>query len=478
MQQHLFNLDLERAVLSYILEDSKSFDTAAQYLNSIDFYHPFHKTLFEVFETLNAAQKPIEESFIRPALAKMSQTMDEDGWIDIVSTAPLPHTPQYLELLKDLSVKRQLLGMSSSLRASCENQAVSADEMIENAEKQLFKISSSGQSGDFKDGYTICEKTLTYIQDMKAKGDHLLVGLDTGFYELNKKTAGFGKGDLVIIAARPAMGKTAFALGLAAKTLEHGKGVAIFSLEMPAEQLLLRMLSSKTNIPLQDLRVGNLNDPQWTQLTDAIDYFSSSKLFVDDEGGLSISTLRSKLRRLKTRHPEVEMVLIDYLQLMNGSGGKDRHLEVSEISRGLKLLARELSVPIIALSQLNRTLEARNDKRPMLSDIRESGAIEQDADLILFVYRDDVYKAKEEKEKEKAAQKDGKEYRSEFVEKLEEDAEVIIGKNRNGPTGTVQLVFHKRYTRFVGNDSVQSYEFGGYSQTRGPDIIDMPLIKV
>lgn len=478
MQQHLYNLELERAVLSYILEDASSFDLAAQHLNSTDFYHPFHKTLFEVFESLNSAQKPIEESFIRISLAKMNAQMDEDGWIEIMSTAPLPHTPQYLELLKDLSTKRQLLTMSSSIRASCENPAVNADEMIEDTEKQLFKISSSGQSGDFKDGLKICEDTLAYIKEMKARGDHLLVGLDTGFYELNKKTAGFGKGDLVIIAARPAMGKTAFALGLAAKTLEHGKGVAIFSLEMPAEQLLLRMLASKTNIPLQDLRVSNLNDIQWTQLTDAIDYFSSSKLFIDDEGGLTISSLRSKMRRLKTRHPEVEMVLIDYLQLMSGNSGKDRHLEVSEISRGLKMLARELGVPIIALSQLNRTLEARADKRPMLSDIRESGAIEQDADLILFVYRDDVYKAKEDKEKAAEAQKAGKEYKSDFIERIEEPAEIIIGKNRSGPTGTVHLTFHKRYTRFVGNDGVQSMEFSGYSPTKGPDVYDMPIIKV
>lgn len=478
MQQHLYNLELERAVLSYILEDASSFDLAAQHLNSTDFYHPFHKTLFEVFESLNSAQKPIEESFIRIALAKMNAQMNEDGWLDIMSTAPLPHTPQYLELLKDLSTKRQLLTMSSSIRASCENPAVNADEMIEDTEKQLFKISSSGQSGDFKDGLKICEDTLAYIKEMKARGDHLLVGLDTGFYELNKKTAGFGKGDLVIIAARPAMGKTAFALGLAAKTLEHGKGVAIFSLEMPAEQLLLRMLASKTNIPLQDLRVSNLNDIQWTQLTDAIDYFSSSKLFIDDEGGLTISSLRSKMRRLKTRHPEVEMVLIDYLQLMSGNSGKDRHLEVSEISRGLKMLARELGVPIIALSQLNRTLEARADKRPMLSDIRESGAIEQDADLILFVYRDDVYKAKEDKEKAAEAQKAGKDYKSDFVERIEEPAEIIIGKNRSGPTGTVHLTFHKRYTRFVGNDGIQSMEFNGYAPTKGPDVYDMPIIKV
>jgi replicative DNA helicase len=267
-------------------------------------------------------------------------------------------------------------------------------------------------------------------------------------------TAGFGDGDLVIIAARPAMGKTSFCLNIAQKSLDDGKGVAIFSLEMPAEQLMLRMLSSKTSIPLQKLKIGDLSDSELTRLSEASDLLSSQLLFVDDNGMVNIHQVRAKLRKLKSQHPQISLAIIDYLQLMGSATSKERHLEVSEISRGLKLLARELQMPIIALSQLNRSLESRNDKRPMLSDLRESGAIEQDADLILFVYRDDVYRIREEKEKEKKAKAEGKEYKSTFFEKPEEEAEVIVGKNRNGPIGVANLIFQKSCTRFVDKGAV------------------------
>jgi replicative DNA helicase len=290
---------------------------------------------------------------------------------------------------------------------------------------------------------------MKYIQEMKARGNNILVGVDTVFHELNKMTTGFGKGDLVIIAARPAMGKTSFILNTVNSLIMNQKGVAFFSLEMPAEQLMLRLLSIQTSIPLQKLRVGDLDNNQWSSLNGAIDKMNGAKLFVDDQGSLNINQLRSKLRKLKNQHPEIEIAVIDYLQIMSGVGKQDRHIQVSEISRGLKMLARELNMPIVALSQLNRGLESRNDKRPMLSDIRESGSIEQDADIILFVYRDDIYLYKEEKEREKAAKADGKEYASQYVEKEEEEAEIIIGKQRNGPTGHVKLIFQKKLTRFV-----------------------------
>ena len=291
--------------------------------------------------------------------------------------------------------------------------------------------------------------TLNYIKEMKARGNSVLVGVDTGFSELNKMTTGYGKGDLVIIAARPAMGKTSFVLNTVNSLINQGKGVAFFSLEMPAEQLMLRLLSIQTSIPLQKLRVGDMDDDQWNSLNAAINNMNNAKLFVDDNGSVNINQLRSKLRKLKNQHPEIELAVIDYLQIMQGIGSQDRHLQVSEISRGLKMLARELDMPIVALSQLNRGLESRNDKRPMLSDIRESGSIEQDADIILFVYRDDVYLYKEEKEREKAAKAEGKEFVPTYIEKEEEEAEIIIGKQRNGPTGHVKLIFQKKLTRFV-----------------------------
>jgi replicative DNA helicase len=218
---------------------------------------------------------------------------------------------------------------------------------------------------------------------------------------------------------------------------------------MPVEQLMLRMFSSKTSIPLQKMRRGDLSDDEWSRLSGAADTMSVKSFFVDDNGNVDIHKIRSKLRKLKTNHPEISLCIIDYLQLMNGSGNKDRHLEVSDMSRGLKLLARELEMPIVALSQLNRGLESRGDKRPMLSDLRESGAIEQDADIILFVYRDDVYRVREEKEKEQKARLDGKEYKSNFFEKPEEDAEIIIGKNRNGPIGVANMIFQKNCTKFI-----------------------------
>jgi replicative DNA helicase len=252
---------------------------------------------------------------------------------------------------------------------------------------------------------------------------------------------------------------------MALRAIERDEGVAFFSLEMPAEQLMLRMLSAKTSIPLQKLRIGDLTDEQWSQLSTATDEISRKKLFVDDGGYATIHHVRSKLRKLKAQHPEISMAIIDYLQLMSGESKEGRQQEVSEISRGLKQLARELQIPIVALSQLNRSLEARDNKRPMLSDLRESGAIEQDADIILFVYRGNIYKLNELKEKiEKAKSEGNADKQQEYQQKYdqlqlqnEEDTELIIGKQRNGPTGTVDLIFQKRFTRFV--DATNSLAF-------------------
>ncbi len=445
MDANFYNLNIERAVLSSVLYDPTVFDDASAAMNEDEFYHPFHKSLFATMLHLSATSMPIDEEFIRQKYK--GAEFDSDSFFEVLSTTPLSNLKPYIAELKELSTRRRLFSYTNEIKAECMEQKGSS-EIIDSAESKLFKIATTGSTRDFRESEEVAKSTLDYMMEMKKKGDNLLVGIDTGFYELNKKTAGFGKGDLIIIAARPAMGKTAFALNIATNALSSGLGVAIFSLEMPAEQLMLRMLAAKTSIPLQELRVANINDEQWSRLTDAVQHFSDSKLFVDDEGGLTMSTLRSKLRKLKARHKEVGLVIIDYLQIMSGTGNKDRHLEVSDMSRGLKLLARELELPIIALSQLNRGLEARSDKRPMLSDLRESGSIEQDADQILFVYRDDVYRVREEKEKEMKAKAEGKDYQSSFVEKTEEDAEVIIGKNRNGPTGIVSLVFHKRFTRF------------------------------
>ena len=448
MSNQLHNINIERAVLSSIIFEPSIFEDILAKLKPEDFYLPDHQAIFKAMLTLHAKDHPIDEEFLKQELLK-TDSYNEEVISEILITNPIANIEAYIEEIKERSIKRELIELTTKIKSVAIEQELPANEMLDLVQKKLYEISMDSDTKEFRESPEMVSSTIEQIHEMKRRGNTTVIGVDTGFDDLNKLTTGFGKGDLIIIAARPAMGKTAFTLNLAQNALDDGLGVAVFSLEMPAEQLMLRMLSAKTSIPLQKLRVGDLDDEQWSRLVSASDEMSQKKLFVDDDGMLNIHQLRSKLRKLKSNHQEVSLCIIDYLQLMNGGAGKDRHLEVSEISRGLKLLARELEMPIIALSQLNRGLESRNDKRPMLSDIRESGSIEQDADMILFVYRDDVYKIREEAEKEKRAKAEGVEYKSTFKEKKEEDAEIIIGKNRNGPVGKVDLVFQKDFTRFV-----------------------------
>ncbi|MDD2449498.1 MAG: replicative DNA helicase [Sulfurimonas sp.] len=448
MQDNLYNLAFERSILSSIVFEPQQFDELSTALKKDDFYLPAHQDIFSSMLNLLQKDQPIDEEFIKKELIKIKK-FDEQVMLEILSANPISNTKAYVDEIKDKSLKRHLLTLTTEIKRVTVEEELPSAEVIDIVERKLYEITQDNQTSDFKDSPQMTHDTMEYINEMKARGDTVLVGVDTGFHELNKMTTGFGKGDLVIIAARPAMGKTSFILNTVNSLIMKSKGVAFFSLEMPAEQLMLRLLSIQTSIPLQKLRVGDITPDQNKSLMSAIEKMNSAKLFVDDQGSININQLRSKLRKLKNQHPEIEIAVIDYLQIMQGVGNQDRHLQVSEISRGLKMLARELNMPIVALSQLNRGLEARNDKRPMLSDIRESGSIEQDADIILFVYRDDVYLYKEEKEREKAAKADGKEFVSQYVEKEEEDAEIIIGKQRNGPTGHVKLVFQKKLTRFV-----------------------------
>ena len=448
MTENLYNLAIERSILSSIIFDPEQFDELANIIKKEDFYLPAHQDIYEAMQRLYAKDEPIDEEFIKKELVR-AKKFDEQIVLEILATNPISNTKAYVEELKDKALKRHLLTLTTEIKKVTIEDDLPSSEVIDIVEKKLYDITQQNLTSDFKDSPTVTYDTLEYIKEMKARGNNILVGVDTGFYELNKMTTGYGKGDLVIIAARPAMGKTSFVLNTVSNLVQQGKGVAFFSLEMPAEQLMLRLLSIQTSIPLQKLRVGDMSDEEWNRLNDAVSNMNNAKLFVDDNSNININQLRSKLRKLKNQHPEIELAVIDYLQIMQGSGTKDRHLEVSEISRGLKILARELNIPIVALSQLNRGLESRADKRPMLSDIRESGSIEQDADIILFVYRDDVYLYKEEKEREKQAKAEGKEFIPTYVEKDEEEAEIIIGKQRNGPTGHVKLIFQKKLTRFV-----------------------------
>lgn len=455
--ENMYNLNIERAVLSAVIFDPETYEDIAAKLKPHDFYLPFHQHVFAAMEELSVEEKPLDDEFLRSKLNSMGK-FDEVAMLDLLSANPITNTAAYLKEIKAKSSKRALATLATEIKKVTIEDDLPAEEVMNLVEKKLYEITQNSTSDDFRESKEITLAMMAEIERLKALGNSKLIGTDTGFRNLNDKTSGFGKGDLVIIAARPAMGKTALVLNMALKAIERNEGVAFFSLEMPAEQLMLRLLSAKTSIPLQALRVGDLKDEQWSQLAAATQDLSEKKLFVDDGGYATIHHVRSKLRKLKAQHPEISVAIIDYLQLMSGEGREGRQQEVSEISRGLKQLARELQIPIVALSQLNRGVESRDNKRPMLSDLRESGAIEQDADIILFVYRDDVYREAQEKEKEMKAKAEGKEYSSEFRKKPEEDAEIIIGKQRNGPTGTVNLVFQKNFTRFVDATTSPAFE--------------------
>ncbi len=486
--EELYNLNVERAVLSAIIFDPEIYEEIAAVLKPEDFYLPFHQHLFSAMESLFEQELPIDEEFLRKELSK-NDKFDEVAMVEVLSANPISNTKAYVKEIKDYANKRSLITLATQIKKLTIEDDLEVEQIMDRVEQKLYEITQESVNEDFRDSKSIAASTLKEIQRLKELGNSKLIGVDTGFANLNDKTSGFGKGDLIIVAARPAMGKTTIVLNMALKAIKRGEGVAIFSLEMPAEQLMLRMLSADTSIPLQALRVGNLRDDEWSRLSSAMDDISRRKLFVDDGGYATIHHVRSKLRKLKSQHPEISMAIIDYLQLMSGDARSNagRQQEISEISRGLKQLARELEIPIIALSQLNRSLESRENKRPQLSDLRESGAIEQDADIILFVYRDDVYRQYQVKEKlEKAKMDDNKalieKYEAQYNElkrKMEEETELIIGKQRNGPTGTVELIFQKSYTRFIdAKTSGASYEIilenENIDKTEGK--IDAPII--
>ena len=448
----IYSINIERAVLSSIFFNPEELEDILGVLKPKDFYLPAHKAIFEAIVKLHSEDMPIDEDFVRNRVDK--KEVNDNVLLEILSANPITNTAAYVKEIKDASVKRELATLATTIKKVAIEDDISANEALDTIQGELYKISTNSATSELKDMQTVTSDTLAYIEKMKKLGNKYLIGQTTGFEALDKKTTGFNEGDLVIIAARPAMGKTALVLNMALKNVEQKKGVIFFSLEMPAEQLMLRMLAAKTSIPLQNLRKGDMDDKEWSILSAAFDDLNSKKLFVDDGGSININQLRARVRKLaQNQENNISLVIIDYLQLMQGLGNKDRHQEVSDISRGLKMLARELKIPIVALSQLNRGLENRPDKRPMLSDLRESGAIEQDADIIMFVYRDDVYKQRDEARKEKEAKDKGEDYKSKFIDKPIEEAEIIIGKQRNGPIGTVKLDFHKALTKFIDKDN-------------------------
>jgi replicative DNA helicase len=477
----VYSINIERAVLSSVFFNPEEIEDILGIVSAKDFYLPAHQKIFAVMEQLHHADMPIDEEFIRKRVN--SKEVDDSILIEILSANPITNTLAYVREIKDGSIKRELASLATKIKKVAIEDDVPAVQAVDTIQNELYKITTDSASSELKNIHVISSDTLDYIKKMKEMGNKHLIGETTGFHNLDARTTGFNAGDLVIIAARPAMGKTALVLNTALRNVENGKGVIVFSLEMPAEQLMLRMLAAKTSIPLQNLRKGDLDDQQWSILTKAFNDLSTKKLFVDDGGSININQLRARVRKLaQNAENNISLIIIDYLQLMQGTGGKDRHLEVSEISRGLKMLARELKIPVIALSQLNRGLENRPDKRPMLSDLRESGAIEQDADIIMFVYRDDVYKERDEARKEKEAKDKGEEYKSTFINKPVEEAEIIIGKQRNGPIGTVKLDFHKNLTKFVdkehSGEAPIEITFESIADTQKETNIEVPNIDI
>lgn len=441
-------VQIEKAVLSSIIFSPSNFEDVSSILKSTDFFVPSHRILFQIIQECEKLELPFDEQIL---LQRSAGRINENELIEIASTNPIANIPAYTQEIKAASIRRSLRDLANTLREQSFDNTRNPQEIMDLLERELSDISLENITrSNFQSSRELVLETIKHLEELKSRGNEILTGLTTGFQELNMITTGFNKGDLIIIGARPSMGKTALVLNIAQNILNSQAGVAIFSLEMPATQLILRMLSSLTSIPLHALRRGDLTENEWSDLTLYSDSLAQKELFIDDGSMLNIAQLRSKLRRLKRHNPNVGIAIVDYLQLMIGDRNQGRQIEVSDISRGLKTLARELEIPIIALSQLSRSLDSRDDKRPILSDLRDSGAIEQDADMILFLYRDDVYKKHEDKQRLARLKKEGKEkdFKAEYQERESEPAEIIIAKNRNGETRTIHVQFNKRFTRF------------------------------
>ncbi|MCR2112556.1 replicative DNA helicase [Campylobacter upsaliensis] len=445
-----YDLDLERMILSScLLGGGEVYANIAGDIDIKDFSLKVHQDIFKAIVSCVNAGEPIGLSFL-----KKYGKLDEQILNEIIATPSMINISAYAKELREKSIKRQLLSFAHLLPSRISaNRAVS--EISDELSKDIFTIISRVNSADIKNVNEVLGELLEEFKRQKSLENKHIIGLESGFSELDDKTKGFKDGELIIVAARPGMGKTTLCLNFIDNVLRQNKGVVMFSLEMPGIQIMQRLLASKTSISLQKIITADLNDDEWDRVSDACNYYAKTQFFLYDSGYASITDIRAILRRLKAQEDDISLCVVDYIGLMmSHSNFSDRHLQVSEISRGLKLLARELDMPIIALSQLNRSLENRSNKRPMLSDLRESGAIEQDADTILFVYRDEVYREQEEKEKENKAKAEGKEYHPNFVPNpRQENAEIIIGKNRNGPVGTTEVEFQKENSRFVDKPS-------------------------
>ena len=426
------SIEAEQSVIGAMIMDRDAVTVASEMLNVEDFYQKQYGILFEAMTELYSEGKPIDlitlqnrlkEKDVPPEISSLEFVRD------MITTVPTSaNVKYYAEIVSEKALLRRLIKVNEDIAAECYAGKERVEDILEDTEKQIFQVLQRRSSDDFVPIKEVVLNALDKIEAAsRSKGS--VTGMATGFIDLDYKTSGFQPSDLILIAARPSMGKTAFVLNIAEyMAFRSNETVAIFSLEMSKEQLVNRLFALESRVDSQILRIGNLSDSDWANLIEAAGTIGRSNLIIDDTPGISVAELRSKCRKFKLEH-NLGIIMIDYLQLMQGSRrSESRQQEISDISRSLKELARELQVPVVALSQLSRAVEQRPDHRPMLSDLRESGAIEQDADVVMFLYRDDYYNHDTEKK---------------------DVAEVIIAKQRNGPIGTVELAWLPRFTKFA-----------------------------
>ena len=435
------DIEAEKAVLGAILIDNEVLSTVVEVLDSNDFYRESHRIIFKTMLDLYENHKAIDLITVVDSLKKENQleTVDGIAYVTALSSAiaTAANVKYHTQIVYEKAVLRKLIRVSTEIASNAYEGTEDIALQLDTAEKKILDISTKKTTAEYKMADSMLMGMVEHFQKLtENKGK--AIGIPTGFYDLDKLTSGLQPADFIILAARPSMGKTAFSLNLVqnvalrahqSKSLDKPYSVAFFSLEMSAEQLMHRMICSEAQIDSQRLRTGELSNDDWEKIWDACESFSRTIIAVDDTPGITAMEMRSKARKIKSEHG-LDLIVVDYLQLMQGSGKKNpesRQQEVSEISRSLKALARELNVPLIALSQLSRSVESRQVKRPMLSDLRESGSLEQDADLVAFLYREDYYNPETENQN---------------------ITELIVAKNRNGPVDTINLFFAKQFTRF------------------------------
>ncbi|MEX2353208.1 MAG: replicative DNA helicase [Gammaproteobacteria bacterium] len=440
------SIEAEQAVLGGLFLDPDTWTKVNEKLRADDFYRRDHKLIFKAIDRLDTEGKPFDLITVAEWLEN-NQQLDDAGGLSYLaaladSTPSASNIVAYADIVRKRSILRQLIHATTEISDSVFNPSGrSSSEILDFAESSIFEIAEQESRGrkNYSPIDDLLASTLDRIDELYQKKSHI-TGISTGFNDLDTYTAGLQKSDLVIIAGRPSMGKTSFAINMAEHAIiKEGISVAVFSMEMSGEQLSMRLMSSLGRIDQHKVRTGKLEDEDWPRLTSAVEILKDARLYIDDTPALSPAELRARARRISREHG-LDMIIVDYMQLMQVPGTREnRTTEISEISRSLKAVAKEFNIPVIALSQLNRSLEQRPNKRPVMSDLRESGAIEQDADMIVFIYRDEVY---DEESADKGT------------------AEIIIAKQRNGPIGTVRLSFLGRYTRFENYVQEQPYMMG------------------